>query len=129
MIPRPGHEAHLRRLLSQFPVVGLVGARQVGKTTLARSLGAREQGRVTFFDLEDPTDEARFADPKLALESLDGLVVIDEVQHSPGLFRLLSGACGPGLRIVRGSWCWAVPAPCCSGRRRSPSRAESPTTS
>ena len=89
MIPRPGHEAHLRRLLSQFPVVGLVGARQVGKTTLARSLGAREQGRVTFFDLEDPTDEARFADPKLALESLDGLVVIDEVQHSPGLFRLL----------------------------------------
>ncbi len=89
MIPRPRHEAHLRRLLRQFPVVGLVGARQVGKTTLARTLAAREQGRVTFFDLEDPTDEARFADPRLALESLDGLVVIDEVQHSQGLFRLL----------------------------------------
>ena len=89
MIPRSRHEAHLRRLLGQFPVVGLVGARQVGKTTLARSLAAREPGRVTFFDLEDPTDEARFADPKLALESLDGLVVIDEVQHSEGLFRLL----------------------------------------
>ena len=89
MIPRSRHEAHLRRLLGQFPVVGLVGARQVGKTTLARSLAARARGRVTFFDLEDPTDEARFADPKLALESLDGLVVIDEVQHSEGLFRLL----------------------------------------
>ncbi len=89
MIPRPRHETRLRRLLSQFPVVGLVGARQVGKTTLARSLAAREQGRITFFDLEDPTDEARFADPKLALESLDGLVVIDEVQHAEGLFRLL----------------------------------------
>ena len=89
MVPRVRHEARLRRLLSQFPVVGLVGARQVGKTTLARSLAAREQGRITFFDLEDPTDEARFADPKLALESLDGLVVIDEVQHSEGLFRLL----------------------------------------
>ena len=89
MIPRPRHETRLRRLLSQFPVVGLVGARQVGKTTLARGLAAREQGRTTFFDLEDPTDEARFADPKLALESLDGLVVVDEVQHSEGLFRLL----------------------------------------
>ncbi len=112
MIPRPRHEAHLRRLLRQFPVVGLVGARQVGKTTLARTLAAREQGRVTFFDLEDPTDEARFADPRLALESLDGLVVIDEVQHSQGLFRLLRvlvdrpsnrarflvlGSAGPGL--------------------------------
>ena len=89
MIPRHHHDGRIRRLLNQFPVVGLVGARQVGKTTLARSLAAREQGRVTFFDLEDPTDEARFADPKLALESLEGLVVIDEVQHSEGLFRLL----------------------------------------
>lgn len=89
MIPRPRHEARLRRLLNQFPVVGLVGARQVGKTTLARNLAAREQGPITFFDLEDPTDEARLADPRLALESLDGLVVIDEVQHSEGLFRLL----------------------------------------
>ncbi len=89
MIPRREHEARIRRLLGQFPVVGLVGARQVGKTTLARGLAAGEQGQVTFFDLEDPTDEARFADPKLALESLQGLVVIDEVQRSEGLFRLL----------------------------------------
>ncbi len=89
MIPRLHHEERLRHLLSQFPVVGLVGARQVGKTTLARRLAAREPGPVTFFDLEDPTDEARFADPKLALESLDGLVVIDEIQQSEGVFRLL----------------------------------------
>ena len=89
MIPRRRHEAGLRRLLGQFPVVGLVGARQVGKTTLARTLASREEGPVTFFDLEDPVDEARLADPKLALEPLDGLVVIDEVQRSEGLFRLL----------------------------------------
>ena len=89
MIPRPRHEARLRRLLDQFPVVGLVGARQVGKTTLARHLAAKEQGGVTFFDLEDSTDLARLADPRLALDSLDGLVVIDEVQHSEGLFRVL----------------------------------------
>lgn len=89
MIPRYRHEARLRRLLDHFPVVGLVGARQVGKTTLARHLAAREEGQVTFFDLEDPNDLARLADPRLALESLQGLVVIDEVQHSEGLFRLL----------------------------------------
>lgn len=89
MIPRPHHEAAVRRLLRQFPVVGLVGARQVGKTTLARGLAARERGPVTIFDLEDPTDLASLADPKLALASLSGLVVIDEVQHSEGLFRLL----------------------------------------
>lgn len=89
MIPRRHHEATLQRLLGQFPVVGLVGARQVGKTTLARSLAAQEQGPVTIFDLEDPGDAASFSDPKLALESLEGLVVIDEVQHSEGLFRLL----------------------------------------
>ena len=112
MIPRPRHEGQLRRLLGQFPVVGLVGARQVGKTTLAGGLAAREERRVTLFDLEDPADEARLADPRLALEPLDGLVVIDEVQHSPGLFRLLRvlvdrpsnrtrflvlGSAGPGL--------------------------------
>ncbi|MYD14564.1 MAG: ATP-binding protein [Gemmatimonadetes bacterium] len=89
MIPRHRHETYLRRLLNQFPVVGLVGARQVGKTTLARSLAASAPGPVTFFDLEDPADLARLADPRLALESLTGLVVIDEVQHSEGLFALL----------------------------------------
>ena len=89
MIPRHRHETYLRRLLKQFPVVGLVGARQVGKTTLARSLAASAPGPVTFFDLEDPADLARLADPRLALEPLTGLVVIDEVQHSEGLFALL----------------------------------------
>ena len=89
MIPRPRHENRLRGLLRQFPVVGLVGARQVGKTTLARALSAQVEGPVTFFDLEDPTDATRFEDPKLALEHLEGLVVIDEVQHSEELFRLL----------------------------------------
>ena len=89
MIPRLEHQESVRELLRQFPVVGLVGARQVGKTTLARSLIGSEERPVTFFDLEDPTDEARLADPKLALEPLRGLVVIDEVQRSEGLFRLL----------------------------------------
>ena len=89
MIPRVQHESSVRKLLRRFPVVGLIGARQVGKTTLARRLIAGEREPVTVFDLEDPTDEAELADPKLALEPLRGLVVIDEVQRMEGLFRLL----------------------------------------
>ena len=89
MIPRTGHAASIGDLLRQFPVVGLVGARQVGKTTLARSVVEGAARPVTFFDLEDPTDAARLADPKLALEPLRGLVVIDEVQRRERLFELL----------------------------------------
>ena len=89
MIPRQEHRRAIRARLDQFPVVALVGARQVGKTTLARDLINDAAGTVTVFDLEDPTDERRLADSKLALESLRGLVVIDEVQRNEGLFRLL----------------------------------------
>ena len=89
MVPRVQHETSVRELLRRFPVVGLIGARQVGKTTLARRLIAGERQPVAVFDLEDPTDESKLADPKLALEPLRGLVVIDEVQRLEGLFRLL----------------------------------------
>ena len=76
-------------LFETFPVVGLLGARQVGKTTLARDYAARRAQTSTHFDLEDPEDGARLAVPKLALEGLRGLVVLDEVQHQPELFRVL----------------------------------------
>jgi hypothetical protein len=89
MIERPRHLEEVRALLGQFPVVGLLGARQVGKTTLARQLVERRKEPSAVFDLEDPTDRARLADPKLALEPLDGLVVIDEIQRLPDLFPLL----------------------------------------
>lgn len=89
MIERPRHLEEVRALVEQFPVVGLLGARQVGKTTLARQLVERRNEPVAVFDLEDPTDRARLADPKLALEPLEGLVVIDEIQRLPGLFPLL----------------------------------------
>jgi len=51
-------------------VVGIVGLRQVGKTTLAREMMARFRGKTQRFDLEDPSDEARLADAKLALGGL-----------------------------------------------------------
>jgi predicted AAA+ superfamily ATPase len=58
----------------------------VGKTTLAKTLVKRWRGPTTFFDLEDSADRARLRDPMLALESLRGLIVLDEIQHAPDVF-------------------------------------------
>ncbi len=81
--------AKLTRLLRTYPVVGILGARQVGKTTLARQVAKRLRSRVTYFDLEDHLDLEKLADPGLALRDLRGLVVIDEVQRRPELFPIL----------------------------------------
>jgi hypothetical protein len=89
MIERPLHLAEASRLLDEFPVVALIGARQVGKTTLARAIAASQARPVHHFDLEDPRTEARFASPMLAMESLTGLVVLDEIQRHPELFPVL----------------------------------------
>lgn len=83
---------HLRRvnlLLREFPVVALLGARQVGKSTLARQLVASRRGATTWFDLENPADLARLADPGLELRPLRGLVVLDEIHRLPDVFPLL----------------------------------------
>ena len=70
--------------------MALLGPRQCGKTTLARMLFRASKIReITYFDLEDPRDLARLADPILALEGLRGIIVIDEVQRSPELFPIL----------------------------------------
>ena len=75
------------------PVVALLGPRQCGKTTLAKLYIERFHPqfpqRLNYFDLEDPEDLARLSAPKLALQDLRGLVVIDEVQRQPELFPLL----------------------------------------
>ncbi|PYQ95343.1 MAG: hypothetical protein DMF95_29615 [Acidobacteria bacterium] len=78
--------------LGRFPVVGIIGARQAGKTTLARAIAKRQLGPVTHFDLEDPADLARLADPRLALGDLRGLVILDEIQRRPEIF--------PTLRVL-----------------------------
>lgn len=89
MISRDGHLESIRRRLRGSPVVALLGARQVGKSTLAHELAKSTRSECTFFDLENPRDAARLTDPMLALEDLRGLVIIDEVQHAPELFRVL----------------------------------------
>lgn len=89
MISRNRHLGRLEHLLEHYPVVAILGARQVGKTTLARQIMARYEGSAERFDLEDPDDLARLGEPKIALGNLEGLVVIDEVQRRPDLFPIL----------------------------------------
>ena len=92
MIARPAHVAELVRKLDANPVVALLGARQVGKTTLADMLArnlAETDHPTTRLDLEDPRDLARLDEPTLTLEPLRGLVVIDEIQRRPDLFPVL----------------------------------------
>ena len=82
-------ESILLASLRRFPVVGLVGARQVGKTTLARAV-ARRFGDSVYLDLERPSDAARLSDPELYLEAREKrLVIIDEIQRNPALFPVL----------------------------------------
>src|SRR2546423_8010424 len=88
LLPRPRHLDELARLLRQFPVVALLGARQVGRSTLARAKAERV-GKAAFFDLESPRDLARLPEPQMALEPLRGLVVLDEIQRRPDLFSIL----------------------------------------
>ena len=87
-IAREHHLRRVRLLLREYPVVAILGARQVGKSTLARQLAAR-RGPTHWFDLENPVDLARLADPGLELRALRGLVVLDEIHRLPDVFPLL----------------------------------------
>ena len=89
MVSRERHLNTVRRLLRQFPIVAILGARQVGKTTLALEILRQTKPLGERFDLEDPADLARLSDPKLALADLKGLVVIDEIQRQPDIFPVL----------------------------------------
>lgn len=75
--------------MRRFPVVAILGARQVGKTTLAKDLVYGDTVPVHFFDLENPADSARLQDPMLGLKDLQGRVVLDEIQHRLDIFPVL----------------------------------------
>jgi len=89
MLRRTLHLKRIEKLLRQFPVVAILGARQVGKTTLAREVQKIWKQPTHRFDLENPADLARLADPDLVLRPLKGLVVLDEIQQMANLFPLL----------------------------------------
>lgn len=87
MISRARIQKSIVQGLARHPAVALLGPRQCGKTTLARQVSAGAGARI--FDLENPDDAAALENPMLALESLRGLVVLDEVQRRPELFPVL----------------------------------------
>jgi predicted AAA+ superfamily ATPase len=89
MIQRTTEIRTVQKLLKDFPVVGIIGARQIGKTTLARMLSDTLREPVTHFDLENPEDLARLNDPMLALKDIPGLVIIDEIQRYREIFPVL----------------------------------------
>ncbi len=75
--------------LQDYPAVALLGPRQVGKTTLARTVLARHPGAV-MFDLERESDRAALSRPELFFAAhRDRLLILDEVQLMPGLFEAL----------------------------------------
>ena len=85
-----------------MPAVALLGARQVGKTTLARAV-ARDRDSV-YLDLEMPRDRLKLRDPESFLRLHgDKLIVLDEIQRSPDLFNVLRGVIDANRRAGRRS--------------------------
>lgn len=85
-------EASLMKALQSMPVVALLGPRQVGKTTLALTLGEGLMKRWSYLDLESDTDLSKLNDPEGFLSTFEGeLLILDEVQYMPELFRILRG--------------------------------------
>lgn len=75
--------------LKNFPVVGILGSRQVGKTTIAQEIRKNHKNAI-YLDLELNSDLNKLQDPELYLnQHLEDLVIIDEIQRMPDLFPLL----------------------------------------
>jgi len=80
----------VEKSLAQYPVVGILGPRQVGKTTLAKAIRNAWPQNTIYLDLELPSDLNKLQDPEIYLGPLaDSLVMIDEIQRLPSLFPLL----------------------------------------
>lgn len=85
MLPRDLASLALERL-RLFPALALLGPRQSGKTTLAKTLGP------SYFNLEDPADQTRLDATWTDVMATRECVIFDEAHHWPELFRRLRGA-------------------------------------
>jgi hypothetical protein len=99
LVPREALLARIEAGFRRSPAVLLLGPRQCGKTTLARQFAERHA--ADWFDLEDPRDAARLAEPLTTLEPRRGTVVIDEAQLAPRLFPVLRVLCDRRGRQAR----------------------------
>jgi uncharacterized protein len=90
----------LQETLREVPSVVLLGARQVGKTTLAQIVS--ESTPSIYLDLEMPSEVAKLGDPEAFLTAhQDKLVILDEVQRLPEIFAPLRGMIDRGRRHGR----------------------------
>ncbi len=83
-IPREHDISQVKKHIDLFPVTAILGPRQSGKTFLSKQINYAHH-----FDLENPRDLAKLDQPQLALEDLEGLIIIDEIQRKPNLFELI----------------------------------------
>jgi len=73
-----------------FPVVGIIGPRQSGKTTIAKYIITKLNKAAIYLDIENPKDENKLSDPVLFFENnQDKCIILDEIQHRPDLFPIL----------------------------------------
>lgn len=93
-------EPLLAEYLTIFPVVGIIGPRQVGKTTLAKALVKNQP--VHYLDLESAADRQKLSDPILYLQNhQDKLIILDEIQQMPQLMAELRGIIDADRRVGR----------------------------
>ncbi|KAA6440319.1 ATP-binding protein [Dyadobacter flavalbus] len=79
-------------LLKQFPAVGILGPRQIGKTTLAFQIAEKISPEPIYLDLESPSDAAQLSEPELYFNShSDRTIILDEIQRTPEIFAVLRG--------------------------------------
>ena len=80
----------ISKLSSHFPVVAVLGPRQVGKTTLSKMIRPDLPKEALYLDLENPADDAKLSEPLPFFELYkDKCVIIDEIQRRADLFPIL----------------------------------------
>jgi len=101
-------EKKLLDTVNNFPATGIIGPRQVGKTTIAKQLLKKIEKETVYIDVENPRDRVKLSDPVLFFENnMDKCIIIDEIQLMPELFSVLRPMIDmkrePGRFIILGS--------------------------
>ena len=100
-------ENEINALIGYFPAIGIIGPRQVGKTTLAKKIKLKDKESI-YLDLELPDDLAKLNEPSLFFNAnSDQCIILDEVQRKPDLFPILRAVIDqkrvPGRFLLLGS--------------------------
>ncbi len=95
-------EKHLIKLLEYFPAVGILGARQVGKTTLVKEIAGKLDLDTIYIDLESTSDLVKLTEPELYFKNNeDKCIIIDEVQRDKSLFPIIRSVIDSKKRPAR----------------------------